>query len=68
MTDLLTNPLLILILIKLIAALPIAYVAKKRGYSYGLFFACAFLLETITTIVFICVLPNRTKQSPHASM
>ena len=63
MTSLLTNPLLIFVLIKLIAAFPIAYVAQKRGYSYGLFFASAFLLGMITTIVFVFVL-----QSPHASM
>lgn len=46
-------------LIKAVIALPLAFLAEKKGYGYGRFFLSGLLLDPISVFVVLLIIPGK---------
>lgn len=54
---------LLVIIFRLIAALVVGYFAKRKGYSFWLFFVVTFLLDILASAVIMIAIPRRYERT-----
>ena len=54
---------LLVIIFRLIVALVVGYFAKRKGYSFWLFFVVTFLLDILASAVIMIAIPRRYERT-----